>query len=84
MNTLMLTCSKATQLISVKAYRKLSVSEKVRLRLHLLTCSACKAFNLQSTFIDKALEKLGAHAAHHHHLPEERKASIQNHITKNL
>lgn len=43
----MLTCRQATQLISEKSDRRLSLRERVQLALHLAVCSACRAFQEQ-------------------------------------
>lgn len=54
----MVSCRRATELISLNFDTKLGIIEKVRLRLHLSICEACTRFS-------KQLELLH-HAAHHH------------------
>lgn len=57
MHTLMLSCLKATELIEKQFVVKLSTSEKIRLAMHKSMCAACKNYEKQSQFIDKALSK---------------------------
>lgn len=55
LNTLLLSCEKATQLIDRQALQPLSWQETVQLRMHLATCKGCKAYQKQSLLIDKML-----------------------------
>lgn len=52
----MITCKKATYLISKKEEGKLLFTEKIQLHLHLLMCSLCRLFEKQSLFIAKNAE----------------------------
>lgn len=47
----MLSCFKATQLISLSNERPLAFKEKAALRMHLLMCSACRNFKKNSTIL---------------------------------
>lgn len=51
----MLNCHEATRLISESQDRKLSLLEKMPLRLHLLMCSGCKNFSKQLPFLSQAM-----------------------------
>ncbi|SFC20544.1 Putative zinc-finger [Flexibacter flexilis DSM 6793] len=55
LNTLLLSCEKATQLIDRKALQPLSWRESVQLQMHLATCKGCKAYQKQSQLIDQML-----------------------------
>ncbi len=51
----MLNCKQATRLVSESQERKLSVSEKITLKFHLLICSGCKNFSQQIPFLSQAM-----------------------------
>lgn len=51
----MLSCFKATQLISLSNERPLAFKEKAALRMHLLMCSACRNFKTNSATLGKAM-----------------------------
>lgn len=55
MQTLFLSCLKATELIEKKMYFGLSRTEKIQLSAHKKMCSACKNYEKQSQLIDKAI-----------------------------
>jgi hypothetical protein len=57
MNRLMLSCTKATELAEKKINFKLNTIESIQLKMHTLMCSACRNYQKQSIFIDKALKK---------------------------
>ena len=51
----MLSCYKATVLISLSHERPLAFSEKLALNSHLLLCSACRNFRDNSKTLSKAM-----------------------------
>jgi anti-sigma factor RsiW len=51
-------CRQASQLISEGFDRTLSRSERRRLRLHLLTCTACRRFRAHLRLLDRLLPVL--------------------------
>jgi len=53
-----LTCREATELVSQGFDRELSAWERIKLRLHLLICSACSNFVRQSAFMRRAMKRL--------------------------
>ncbi len=57
MNIFFLSCLKATVLIEKKLHFKLSLSEKIRLKMHKMMCDACTLYEKQSITLDKALNK---------------------------
>ena len=57
MNILMLSCKKASALIDMKSVRKLSMKEKVMLRMHTSMCDGCTAYLKQSKILDDLLHK---------------------------
>lgn len=54
----MLSCKDVTHLISQSQDRRLTRSERVRLRLHLAVCAGCRNFSSQLEFIRKACQRL--------------------------
>lgn len=56
MHILLLSCIKATELIEKRFYFKLSVKEKLQLKLHKMMCDACTNYEKQSIIIEKGIE----------------------------
>lgn len=50
-----LTCKEASRLISDGMDRRLSVPERIKLRLHVSICDACTRFTSQVAFLRRAL-----------------------------
>lgn len=57
MNTLLLSCLKATELIEKDSFFPLSAFEKTQLFLHTKVCDACRTYQKQSKMIDDAIIK---------------------------
>ncbi len=55
MRRLILSCKKATYLISLREEGKLPPYQQVQLRIHLAVCSMCKLFAKQTAFITRRL-----------------------------
>jgi hypothetical protein len=53
----MLSCYKATQLISLSQERPLVFTERTSLRFHLAMCSVCRRFNKNNATISKAMKE---------------------------
>ena len=56
MHFLFLSCLKATELIEKKLHIKLSIKEKLRLKMHKSMCNACRRYDKQSKIMDNALK----------------------------
>lgn len=56
MNTLMLSCKKASELIDKRTVIKLSIKEKVMLHMHTSMCDGCTAYQKQSKLLDVFLQ----------------------------
>jgi len=54
----MITCKEVTHLISEGQDRRLSLSERIGLRLHLMMCNGCRNFDAQLRLIRKACQQL--------------------------
>ena len=48
MNILMLSCKKATELLEKRSVVKLSIKEKIQLKMHTNMCKVCHAYENQS------------------------------------
>ncbi len=55
MNTLMLSCMKASELIDKQSAIKLSIKERAMLHLHTTMCDGCKVYQRQSKLLDDIL-----------------------------
>lgn len=51
----MLNCQSVTRLVSEAQERRLSVSEKMGLKVHLMMCSGCRNFSHQIPFFRQAM-----------------------------
>jgi hypothetical protein len=58
LHILFLSCLKATELVEKKLHFKLSIQEKIQLRLHKMMCEACTKYEKQSLLIEKGLASL--------------------------
>jgi hypothetical protein len=56
MHILFLSCLKATELIEKKLYFKLSMQEKLQLKLHKMMCDACTKYEKQSVILEKGIK----------------------------
>ncbi|QEC68051.1 hypothetical protein FRZ67_12330 [Panacibacter ginsenosidivorans] len=57
----MITCKEATNFISLKEERKLTVKQRIQLLLHLGICSLCKLFYRQNKIITQRAAHLHEH-----------------------
>ncbi|MBI3134736.1 MAG: hypothetical protein HYZ14_08700 [Bacteroidetes bacterium] len=55
MRKMMISCQVAGELVTKRSFRKLSLRERIMLRLHLKVCGACQAYEKQSILLDKIL-----------------------------
>jgi hypothetical protein len=53
---LRLSCKEATRLISEGMDRRLSLPERIKLRLHVGICDACTRFTSQVAFLRRAIK----------------------------
>ncbi|MGF7078633.1 hypothetical protein [Mucilaginibacter sp. UYCu711] len=51
-------CKRATFLIEKKLIDRLTLREKMELRIHLYGCSVCRIFDKQSAIINKMVQQL--------------------------
>lgn len=77
---IMITCKKATFLVSKKEDKKISFWQAIQLRMHLAICSFCRRFEKQSWIIGENAKHLHDHADHL--LSQEKKEQIQSTLDK--
>jgi anti-sigma factor RsiW len=53
----MLSCKDASRLLSQRDDRALEPLERIRLRLHLFACDACRRFGAQLAFMRRAMRR---------------------------
>ncbi|MEY5048265.1 MAG: hypothetical protein RLZZ175_1624 [Bacteroidota bacterium] len=85
-NKILLTCKKASFLVSKKQETKLSFLEHIQLKMHLSVCDMCTKFKIQtdqlSHFIKKHHQNLGENSATD--LSDAKKNELQNIILNKL
>jgi hypothetical protein len=57
----MLSCRKASELISLSLDRPLTLREQLGLGLHLCGCAMCRSYRRQAAFIQRAARALHGH-----------------------
>lgn len=53
----MLNCKEVTRLLSESQDRKLAVTEKMQLEMHLAICKGCRNFKSQMAFLREACQR---------------------------
>ncbi len=61
MQKLMLSCERATFLITKEMHGTITFNEKVQMRFHLMACKYCTLFKKQSRFVNDNVEHLHRH-----------------------
>ena len=77
MHILFLSCLKATELIEKKLHFKLSITEKLQLRMHKSMCDACTMYEKQSIVLEKGLSSLKEDDPDQNELEQLKKIIIQ-------
>ena len=78
----MISCKRATELISKKMDEPLSFSEGAALAIHLFICEFCEKFKQQVDIIGRALSSVRDEADSPEH--RARKAAAKERVRKNL
>jgi len=58
MDKIMLNCEEATYLITKSEIEDIGCTKRIQLKMHLMGCSFCRRFKIQSEFIDHSLKTL--------------------------
>lgn len=77
-------CKEETRLLSQRLDQPLNFRQRMRVRLHLLTCGFCSRYGRQIELIHKALHRLSGDNTRpvHHHLPQEAKTRIKETLSR--
>ena len=57
---MLMNCKESTQLLSEGEDRPLEAGERLKLKLHLLSCRGCRNYSKQLRFIRSACRQLGS------------------------
>jgi predicted anti-sigma-YlaC factor YlaD len=76
-------CEESTFLLSKRQHEKLSLKENINIKIHLLTCHACRSFVKQINFLSKCINKLKKEDNLFQLSPEE-KSQIQQNLRDEL
>lgn len=78
----MLSCKKATELIEKRLVTRLSVIEKIQLKMHTAVCSQCSAYENQSDIIEKCIADIHQPTKESLKLSSEKKEQILKQLEK--
>lgn len=73
----MISCEEAAIICNKTQYSEASLSDKLKLRLHILICRACKVYVKKNTRLSTLCQKAPLHA-----LTETEKEAIRNRLEK--
>jgi hypothetical protein len=77
-------CRKATLLIEKQQMGRLTMGERVELKIHLTGCSICRTYQEQSIIINKMIKDFFNERDDHRGLDVDFKKSLQDRINKKL
>lgn len=82
-----MSCDEASFLISRSQEEGLSVKDRMRLKMHTLTCHLCRRYEQQIRQLSRLMSRY-RHTCEHdscmHHLPESRKEQIRQDVKRTL
>lgn len=74
----MLTCKEISTLVSESLDRKLSLRQRMAMRMHLLMCSMCRTYSRQMLVLRKVIRRaVNADYSREEHLPEDARTRIR-------
>lgn len=76
MHKLFLSCLKATELIEKELQIKLSVKERLQLKIHTMMCSACSNYQKNTEFIENGLHNIQTKEISQEEITELKKSII--------
>ena len=80
----MISCDKATYYSDISQYKKLSITEKVKFKSHLMSCKPCSDYHIQNKIISETIKKVSFANANDSGLSKDKKAQMQDEIKKNI
>ena len=83
MQIILLSCLKATEFVEKRINYKLSLKERIQLKLHTSMCKACSDYEKQSTLIEKIISET-KYNTHNKTDDKEDLTSLKKTIIKNI
>jgi len=80
LDKMMISCENATLFVSQKEEHKLSISNRMKLLLHLAVCKFCRLFEQQNNFLTRQFKHISTTLS----LSEIEKEELQNKINSEL
>ena len=77
----MLTCKEISKLVSESLDRELPLRQRMAMRLHLMMCAMCRAYEKQTHLLRNAMRTYGRQ--NNEKLPEESRQRIKKAISSN-
>lgn len=81
---MMMSCDEATYLISKARDSKLTIREKINLRMHILSCKLCLRYEKEIRAIDHYLKTRDIHICEHQIMDKDQKDRIQTNVLKEI
>jgi hypothetical protein len=79
MHLMMLSCKDATFLLTKNEYQKLNLKENLQIKMHLMGCKFCRAFEKQNKIISEKIHYIQTHPLELE-LDHDKKKNIQGTI----
>lgn len=79
MHAVMLSCHESTLLLTKNEYQKLLAKENMQLKMHLMGCRFCRAFDKQNKILTEKIHQINTHPVDLE-LEKEKKNHIQHSI----
>ena len=84
MDRMMISCDKATYLISKGEEEKLSCTEKFHLQAHLMGCKFCRRYKKEIKYMSQAIDKFKDSTIISSKLSMDKKKDIQENLNKEM
>ncbi len=72
----MYSCRQASRIVSEAMERKLTMKERINLRIHLFVCDMCRNFKQNVHLLERTLRRIGSGDALHEPLSERDRQTI--------
>lgn len=84
MDRMMISCDKASYLISKSEEEKLSCREKYHLQVHLMGCKFCRRYKKEIRYMSQAINSFKDSSAFSGKLSSDKKKDIQDNLDKEM
>lgn len=83
MHAIMLSCHESTLLLTKNEYQKLSARENMQIKMHLMGCKFCRAFEKQNKVLTEKIQQINTHPVDLE-LENDKKNHIQHNIDNQI